>query len=237
MFCSCERSFWQATHADGRCVCDGGLGLVNVLSARSGCAIGVDPQVLRPNLDFRLTLDLRRWLDEREGGLPSLLEIERRDANEPVGAALGLQIAVGVRAFDGQRRTPETSLVSGVDSRSSALSRDARPIADTCAPSSRPIGGIGAADPGGYREDRAPLVDGPEAGLSSRATSWSLRASRAMSASILESPSATRRARPDLSRAARNRPPFQTITLCAEAFEILCARCRPAKVRLGGLGL
>src|SRR5439155_13120862 len=69
---------WQMSDPDGR------LGLVDVLPSCSGRAICVDPEVLRPHFDLGLALDLRRRIDAGERGLTPILEIERRDAQEPM---------------------------------------------------------------------------------------------------------------------------------------------------------
>ena len=47
--------------------------------------------------------NLRHDVHAGKGGVPALVGIERRDAHEPVHAALGLQIAVGVFALDLER--------------------------------------------------------------------------------------------------------------------------------------
>src|SRR5438093_222991 len=97
---------WQMGDPDGR------LGLVDVLPARSGRAICVDPEVLRPHFDLGLALDLRRRIHQGERGLTPLLEVERRDPHEPMRASLGLQVAVRERSFDGKGRAPASRLVA-----------------------------------------------------------------------------------------------------------------------------
>src|SRR5439155_15571458 len=88
-----------------------GLGLVDVLTARTGGAVRVDLQVLRPHLDLAFVLDLRRRIDESERCLPAALRVEGRYADETVGAALRAEIAVRVRAVDGERCAADAGLV------------------------------------------------------------------------------------------------------------------------------
>ena len=48
-----------------------------------------------------------------ERGVPALVGVERADAHEPVHAALGLGVAVGVFALEQQRRLRDARLVAG----------------------------------------------------------------------------------------------------------------------------
>ena len=138
---------------------DRGLGLVHVLSTRAGGAIRVDLQILGPDLDFRFALHFRGRVDEREGRLTPLLEIERRDTNEPMRAALGLQVSVCVVAVDRQGRAPESRLVSRRELKKLGLETAALGPAQIHANEHLgPIRGIGTADTCGDRDHRAPLV-------------------------------------------------------------------------------
>src|SRR5712691_7194607 len=105
------------------------LGLVDVLPARAGRAVRVDPQVLRADIDFGLALNLGGGVDKRERRLAPLLEVEGRDADEPMCAALGLEVAVRVRTLDGEGRAAETGLVAG--GRFEELRFEAAPLGPT----------------------------------------------------------------------------------------------------------
>ena len=80
------------------------VGLVDVLAARAGRAIGVDLQVVLVDLDLARVLDDRRDLDAGEGRLAAVGGVERRQPHEPVHAALGAEQAVGVLARGAERR-------------------------------------------------------------------------------------------------------------------------------------
>ncbi len=70
--------------------------------------IGVDPQVLLADLDVEIAFKFRNDIDGSERRVPSGARIERRDADEPVDADLGLEPPVGVGADHVQRRVPDT---------------------------------------------------------------------------------------------------------------------------------
>ena len=136
-----------------------GLGLVHVLPAGAGRAVRVDAQVLGADLDLALVLGLRRRVDEREGGLAALLEVERRDAHQPMRSALGLQEAVGVVALDGDRHALEARLLAR------CLLDDLGAEAAALGPAQvhpqqhlGPVRGVGAADAGGDGEHGGTLV-------------------------------------------------------------------------------
>ena len=74
------------------------VGLVDVLAAGAGRAVGVDLQVVVLDLDVAGVLDDRRHLDAREARLAAVGGVERRQPHEPVHALLGAVEAVGVLA-------------------------------------------------------------------------------------------------------------------------------------------
>ena len=49
---------------------DCGVSRIDVLSARSRRAIGVDPQIRRIDLDFDIVLNFRRHKNRGKGGVP-----------------------------------------------------------------------------------------------------------------------------------------------------------------------
>ena len=55
------------------------------------------------HFDRRGVRDFRDDIDARERGVPALVGVERRDAHEPMHAALGVQITVGIFAAHEQR--------------------------------------------------------------------------------------------------------------------------------------
>ena len=69
-----------------------------MLAARAGSAVGVDAQILRANFDFAVILDDGRHVQRGKRRVPPGVGVERRDAHQPVHAALGLEVAVGVVA-------------------------------------------------------------------------------------------------------------------------------------------
>ena len=136
-----------------------GLGLVHVLTAGAGRAICVDLQLLGPDLDLGVVLDLGSRVDECERGLPALLEVERRDPHQTVGATLGLEIPVCVRALDGEGRAADARLFAG--SRLDDLRLEAAPFGPAqIHPHEhlRPVGSIRSAHARGDRDDGIAFV-------------------------------------------------------------------------------
>ena len=90
------------------------IGRVHRLAARAGRAVHVDPEVLRVDLDLlvRGVLEQRDHVEAREGGVPALLRVERRDPDEPVDASLRRHQAVRVRPVDDERRALDARLVA-----------------------------------------------------------------------------------------------------------------------------
>ena len=79
---------------------DGAVGLVHVLAAGALRAVGVDLEVALVDLDVGVVGQERRDDHRRERGVAAVRAVERRLADEPVLAALGLEDAVGVLAAD-----------------------------------------------------------------------------------------------------------------------------------------
>ena len=76
------------------------FGLVDVLPAGALRPHGVDAHVGFVDLDLDAVVDHRKHRDACERGVPPRVGIERRDANEAMDAAFGLQPAIGVVALD-----------------------------------------------------------------------------------------------------------------------------------------
>src|SRR5271163_4418372 len=76
------------------------VGLVDVLPTRSRRAISVDAEFLVVDLDLDLVVDDRVDPDRSEARMAPSVRIERRDADEPMYPAFGLQPAIGVEAAD-----------------------------------------------------------------------------------------------------------------------------------------
>ncbi len=80
----------------------GGVGGVHVLAALAAGAVRVDAQVVELQVDVNGLVDLRRNIDRRERGVPSLGLVEGRDAHQPMHAAFAGQHAKGIFAHDGE---------------------------------------------------------------------------------------------------------------------------------------
>jgi hypothetical protein len=91
----------------------GRVGLVDVLAAGAARPVGVDPQVVFVDLDVGLIGQKRGDDHLREGRVPPVSGVERREAYESVDAPLGLEDPVGVLAGDCERRGLEPGLLPG----------------------------------------------------------------------------------------------------------------------------
>src|SRR4051794_2606962 len=81
---------------------DGGVGGVDALPTGPRGAEDVHTDLVLGDVHVVGLLDDGQHLDPREGGLPPALVVERRDADEPVGALLDREGAVGVGHLDGE---------------------------------------------------------------------------------------------------------------------------------------
>ena len=79
---------------------DGGGGLVDVLAAGAAGAAGLHLDVLRPDLDLAVVVQLGHDLHGGEAGLPPGVGVEGRYTDQSVHAVLALEITVGVVALD-----------------------------------------------------------------------------------------------------------------------------------------
>src|SRR5215207_4723609 len=79
------------------------VGRVDALPTRAGGAEHIDPDVVLGDLDVVVLLHHRQHLDASEAGLPATLVVERADPDQPVGALLDRERAVGVRGVNGER--------------------------------------------------------------------------------------------------------------------------------------
>ena len=98
---------------------DGRVGLVHVLASRPARTVGVDPDVGLVDLDRRVLREQRRDDDLRERRVPPVRRVERRQPDEPVHAALGLQDPVRVLAAHLDGRRLEAGLLPGLASSTS----------------------------------------------------------------------------------------------------------------------
>src|SRR5690606_30338948 len=92
---------------------DRGVGSVDVLAAGARGTVGVDPEVALVDLDLDVVVDHRVDPDRTEARVAPRRAVERADAHEPVHAALGLGVAVGVLALDQQRGRLDAGLLAG----------------------------------------------------------------------------------------------------------------------------
>src|SRR5260370_34162688 len=89
------------------------IGLVDVLAARAGSAIGVDAQLLVDGLDLAVAGAL--GIDPHRGraGLAPRVAVERRYSDQPVHPRFGLQPTVGVGALDLEGARLDAGLLAG----------------------------------------------------------------------------------------------------------------------------
>ena len=78
----------------------GRVGLVDVLAARAGCAVGVGAHVGRVDVDLDRVINLGVDKQRGERGVAPAGAVERALAHQAVHAGFGAQQAIGVFAFD-----------------------------------------------------------------------------------------------------------------------------------------
>src|SRR5690606_23162135 len=102
-------------HDPGRNVGDAhrGIGRVDVLAAGARGAVGVDPQIAVVDLDVDAVVDHRIDPHRAEAGVSPRRAVVRADPRQPVHAAFGLGVAVGVLALDQQSRRLDPGLLAG----------------------------------------------------------------------------------------------------------------------------
>ena len=156
-----ERSFWLWDAMPGGDVsqANGRVRLVDVLPARAGGPEGVHPDLVPVELDFDVALHLGQDLHEGEGRVAALLRVERADPDEPVHAALGLEVGVGVAAVDGDGDALDAGLLA------LGLVQDLRAEPVAFGPAQvhskehrRPVGRLRTARPGADRQKGVALV-------------------------------------------------------------------------------
>ena len=79
---------------------DGGVGLVDVLTAGARRAVGIDADIGRVDVDLDRIVDFRIHEQRRERGMAAVGRVERRLAHQAVHARFRAQEAVGVVALD-----------------------------------------------------------------------------------------------------------------------------------------
>src|ERR1700681_431716 len=138
-----------------------GLRLVDILAARAAGFERFDFEVVGLDLDVARVafFHLRHHVDLGERRLAAALVVERRDAHEPVHAALALEHAVRVLAADDECDRAQTGFVPG------RFFHDVRFVAVVLGPAQvhapehlRPVGRVGAARARADRHDRAVRV-------------------------------------------------------------------------------
>src|SRR5690606_35228578 len=90
------------------------IGGVDVLPARAGGAVGVDLEVAFLDVDLDIVVDHRVDPHRREAGVPPRGAVVGRDTHEPMHAAFGLGIAIGVLALEQQRGGLDAGLLAGL---------------------------------------------------------------------------------------------------------------------------
>ena len=91
-----------------------GIGLVDVLTAGAGGAIGVGAHILVEDLDVDRVVDLRIDPHARERGVPARVRIIRADAHQTMHARFRLQPAVRVLAMHEHRRGLDAGRVAAL---------------------------------------------------------------------------------------------------------------------------
>lgn len=114
-FLCCDRSLAGDDDARGS-VRDAhrGVGGVDVLTARTRGAIGINLEIALLDVDLEAVVDHRIDPDAREAGMPPRRAVIGRDAHQPVHAAFGLGPAIGILALDEQRRGLDARLFARV---------------------------------------------------------------------------------------------------------------------------
>ena len=98
---------WHVRHAHG------GRRLIDVLTACTRSAVGVDAHVRHVDCDLDGIVDLGHDVAGRKRRMTTRIGIERRDAHEAMHALFRLQIPVGVVPIDEECRTLDTRLIAG----------------------------------------------------------------------------------------------------------------------------
>src|SRR5208282_2969206 len=78
----------------------GGVGLVDVLAARTRCAERVDSQICGIDYYLDRVVNRRKNKDRRERGMAPRVGVVRRDSHQPMNPGLGAQISVREVSFD-----------------------------------------------------------------------------------------------------------------------------------------
>ena len=108
-------SFLLAVHGDSRRNvrnANGGLGLVDVLAARSARAHGFNAQILLVDVDLHRLVDVGVDEHASKRRVPARLGVKRRNAHQAVHARFGAQVAVSPLARDAQRDALDACLVA-----------------------------------------------------------------------------------------------------------------------------
>src|SRR3954449_10949015 len=130
---------------------DGGVGGVDALPTGPRGAEDVHADLVLGDVHVVGLLDDRQHLDPGEGGLPPALVVERRDADEPVGALLDREGAVGVGHLDGEGGRLDARLLGVahvVD-----LGRVLVPLGPAQVHAHEHLGEVGGVDATGLRAD------------------------------------------------------------------------------------
>src|SRR5580658_7317164 len=133
---------------------------VDALPALARGAVNVDADLALRDLDLDVLVDLGDHVHGAERGVPPLVRVKGADPDEPVHAALGLGVAVGVLALDDERRLRDAGLVPRLDVLDLDLEAAAlRPAVVHAQQHVAPVAGLGAARSRLYREERVVPVE------------------------------------------------------------------------------
>jgi len=138
---------------------DGGIGCVDVLAALARRAVRIDPDIFGIDVDFDRVINFGIGENGGEGGVASLVGVERRDANQPVDACLLTQVAEGELPFDPDRGALQTRLLTRC--RVENLGLEAFPLGVAQVHPEQDLGpilGLGPSGPGMDSQDGVPGI-------------------------------------------------------------------------------
>ena len=113
-FCCCDRSFWHWTTVPvGRCVIRTAESVLLTCWPPAPCARYVSMRRSFSSMSIATSSSSHgRGRDAREGGVPAVVLVERREAHQPVDALLGLDHAVRVVSLERERGRLDARLLA-----------------------------------------------------------------------------------------------------------------------------
>ena len=140
----------------------GGIGPVDILSARAAGAVGVDLQIFLIDLNRDVVAEFGKRIGGGERGMASRIAVERRDAHKPVNAAFRLEVAVGELSFHAKRHALDARLLARLQIDNfilEALALEPAPV--HAHENARPVARLGSARAGVNEEKAVVAVETP----------------------------------------------------------------------------